>query len=223
MRRIDLIALGIGIALLALGPLALTLARADSYKSTAVVALNPDNAGARYMPNPGKLLTDPLQVRDLQRDVAKDVDWFNSPRDLPDHVDVVGQGGGRFAVVAEGPGNHEAQELAEATATRLRGAAQVAGTFTQQAQLRQLPHGAERQAIAASIRNHEDIYAQPTAATLPQERIGDRLLGKLPGKRTFRPDLVWVTVAGIALAGALALWAMALGPMRSRSSGSAPG
>jgi hypothetical protein len=53
--------------------------------------------------------------------------------------------------------------------------------------------------------------------------MGDRVLGALPGKRTFRPDPIWVTVAGIALAAALVLWALALGPMRSRSSGSTPG
>jgi hypothetical protein len=223
MRRIDLIALGIGVALLAFGPLALTLARAESYSSTAVVALNADNAGARYLPNPGKLLADPLEVHDLQRNVAKDVDWFNNPRDLPDHVKVVPQGGGRFAVVAEGPGATEAHQLAEATARRLREAADVAGTFTQQAQLRELPHGPRRDAIAASVRANQDVYADPTAATRPTERIGDRILGALPGKRTFRPDVAWVTIAGFALAAALALWAVALGPMRSRSSGSTSG
>jgi hypothetical protein len=221
MRRIDVIALGIGVALLALGPLALTLARADSYHSTAVVSLNPDNPSARYLPNPAKFLTDPLKVRDLQRHVAEDVDWFNVPRDLPDHVKVVSQGGGQFAIVAEGPGAQEAQDLAEATARRLRDAAEASGAFMQGAQLRKLPRGARRDAIAASVREHQDIFAAaPTTATLPKERLGDRVVGALPGKRAFRPDPVWAALAGVALAMALALWALALGPMRSRSSGS---
>jgi hypothetical protein len=223
MRRIDMIALAIGVALLVLGPFLLTLARADSYRSTAVVSLNPGNSGARYLEDPGTFLAQPLDVHDLQRTVAKEVDWFDNPRDLPDHVKVVSQSRTRFGVVAEGPGAQEAQQLAEATAGRLRDAANVAGAFAQKAQLRELPRGPRRAKIAASVRAQEDVYTQPSAATLPTERIGDRILGALPGKRTFRPDLVWVTIAGIALAAALALWALALGPMRSRSRDSSPG
>jgi hypothetical protein len=223
MRRIEMIALGIGVALLALGPLALTLARADAYDSTAVVALNPDNPSARYLPNPRAFVADPLELRDLQRNVAQDVGWFNSPRDLPDHVRVVSQGAGQFAVIAEGPGPREAQELAQASARRLREAAETAAAYTQGAQVKKLPPGPRRQAIAASMRTHQDLYAQPTAATIEKERLGDRLLGALPGKRTFRPDPVWVAVAGIALAGALVLWVLALAPLRSRSSGSPSG
>lgn len=239
MRRIDQIALGIGVALLALGPLALTLARADSYKSTAIVALDLDNPSARYLPNPAKFVRDPLEVKDLQRNVAKDVGWFNTPRDLPDHVRVAGQGQGKFAVVAEGPGAKDAQALATASAKRLRDAAEAAAAFTQPLQLQRIDKALEdktlpaafrtelrkqRAAIRTSVQKHEDVYATTTTTgTLPSERIGDRLLGALPGKRSFRPNVLWVTVAGLALAAALALWALVLTSRRAEGSGTTPG
>jgi hypothetical protein len=59
-------------------------------------------------------------------------------------------------------------------------------------------------------------------ATLETERIGDRALGALPGTRSFRPNLVWVTVAGVSLAMALVLWALALSRW-SRDRASTPG
>jgi hypothetical protein len=232
MRRIDLIALGIAVAMLALGPLLLTLARADSYRSTAIVSLNSSNPGARYLPTPKTFLTDPLKVRDLQRAVAKDVGWFNTPRDLPDHVSVKPLGSGKFAVVAEGPGGTEAQELSTAAAKRLRDAAEAAAAFTQPLQLQKihkalqdktLPAAFQKElrtqqaAIRASVAQHQDIYATTTTkGTLPTERVGDRLLSALPGKRTFRPNPFWALAAGLALAGALALWALALSAPRAR-------
>ncbi|HEX3279403.1 MAG TPA: hypothetical protein VHR40_12840 [Thermoleophilaceae bacterium] len=239
MRRIDQIALGVAIALLALGPLALTLARADSYKSTAVLSLNPDNPGARYLPNPSKFLSDPLKVKDLQRAVAKDVDWFNTPRDLPDHVHVVDQGDGKFGVAAEGPGADEAQALATSAARRLRDAAEAGAAFTQPLQLKTIDSALKkkdlpasfrkelrkrRAAIETSVRERQDIYASaPAAATLPTERIGDRVLAALPGKRSFRPNPAWAAFAGIALAGALALWALVLTGRRPEGSGTTTG
>jgi hypothetical protein len=239
MRRIDLIALGIGVALLAFGPLALTLARADDYHSTAIVALNPDNPAARYLSEPQGLLADPIKVKDLQRHIAEDVGWFNTPKKLPAYVHVSERGPGSFAVVASGPGATEAQQLADASAQRLRDAAEVGAVFTESQQLQnarqELKAGdlsdarrAEltklRGALAASVREHEDLFAaKPAPGTLQGEKIGDRVLGALPGKRTFRPDPLWAGIAGLALAAALALWALALGPWRPRDDSSIPG
>ena len=74
------------------------------------------------------------------------------------------------------------------------------------------------------MQKHEDVYATTTTTgTLPSERIGDRLLGALPGKRSFRPNVLWVTVAGLALAAALALWALVLTSRRAEGSGTTPG
>ena len=238
-RRIDRVALAIGVVLLALGPLALTLARADSYHSTAVVSLNALNPGARYVPDPRGLLAGPVKVKDVQREIAKDVGWFEHPRDLPDYVEVTQKGAGAFAVTAQGPGNHEAQELAVATAQRLRDAAELGATFTQTAELKRLAEALKRsdlsaaqrqvlltrrKAVAQSVRKHAGVYApNPPVATLETERIGDRALGALPGDRAFRPNLLWVTVAGVSLALALVLWVLALGALRSRDRSSAAG
>jgi hypothetical protein len=238
-RRIDRAALAIGIVLLALGPLALTLARAGSYKSTAVVSLNPANPAARYLPGARGLLADPIDVKDLQRAVAQDVGWFDTPRDLPNQVEVTSSGPGHFAVTARGPGTKEAQELAYGAARKLLGAAEVGATFAQTLQLKQVKQTlrqgrlsaarraelqARRDALATSVTEHLNSYAsKPTPATLGSERIGDRVVGALPGTRSFRPNPVYVAIAGISLAMALALWALALGPLRSRSGGSTPG
>jgi hypothetical protein len=238
-RLIDKVALAIGVALLALGPLALTLTRADSYHSTAVVSLNTLNPGARYVPDPRGLLAGPLKVKDVQRHIAKDVGWFDTARDLPKYVQVTQKGAGAFAVTARGPGNHDAQELATATARRLREAAELGATFTQTAELKRLKEALKRddltaarrdelltrrKALGQSVRTGAGVYApNPPVATLESERIGDRALGALPGDRSFRPNLLWVTVAGVSLAMALALWALALGPLRSRGRSSTPG
>jgi hypothetical protein len=239
MRRIDLIAIGIAVVLLALGPLVLTLARADEYHSTAVVKLNADNPAAVYLPDPLGLLSDPVKIKDLQRHVAEDVDWFNTPKTLPDYVQVKDRGLGSFAIAASGPGADEAKQLADAAAQRLRDSAEVGAKFTQAQQLtrarEELKAGGlseaeraklekRRDALAASVRDQEDLFAaKPDPGTLEGEKFGDRILGALPGNRTFRPDPIWVGVAGVALAAALALWALALGPGRSRRGSSIPG
>jgi hypothetical protein len=237
MRRIDLIALVAAMALLALGPLALTLARTDHYHSTAVISLNPDNPVGRYLPNL-HLLRGPLSVKDVQKGIARQVGWFAVPTDLPDYVKVSELDPRSFVVTARGPGGEQAQELAGSSAQRARDAAETAGGLVQgallQATTRMLRRSGlpgsrrasletRRRVLAASLRDQRSIYSPSTAATLPPEKIGDRVLGALPGERTFRPNPVWAGVAGFALAGALGLWAFALGGVRPRRRASTGG
>jgi hypothetical protein len=238
MKRIDLIALVAAMALLALGPLALTLTRTDRYHSTAVITLNPDNPAGRYLPNVS-LLSQPLTLRDVQKGIARDVDWFNTPKDLPDLVKVSKLGARSFAVTARGPGGTQAQSLAAESTTRTREAAETAAVLIQGAQLSEAKRAlrrsglsparrarlqARRAALAASLGEHRSVYATTeVTATLPSEKIGDRVVGALPGERTFRPKPVWAGVAGFALAGALGLWALALGGVRPRRRASAAG
>jgi len=230
-RRVDTVALAIGVALLALGPLLLTLARADDYQSSTVVSLNADNASARYLPDPRGLLAGPLKLKDPQREIAEAVEWFGTPADLPDYVRVTSQGGGAFAVTARGPAPEEARQLAVVAARELREGGEAAAAFTQPFQLKQLRRAlrrddlsparrdellTRRSAIARSVREDADIYAaNATPATVQSERIGDRLLEALPGSRPFRPNPFWAGAAGVALAGALMLWALALGSPRA--------
>jgi hypothetical protein len=238
MRRIDLIALVAAMALLALGPLALTLTRTDRYHSTAFVSLNPDNPAGRYLPNV-RLLSEPLTLKDVQKGIAHDVDWFNTPKDLPDLVKVSKFDARSFAVTARGPGGTQAQSLAAESTARTREAAETAAILIQGAQLTQAKRElrrsglsparrarlqARRAAMAASLGDHRSVYTTAdVTATLPPEKIGDRVLGALPGERTFRPNPVWAGVAGFALAGALGLWAFALGGVRPRRRASTAG
>jgi hypothetical protein len=239
VRRVDLIALGVGMTLLALGPLALTLARSDSYEATAVVRIATADPATRYLDNPRGLLAGPIDNDGLQRVVARDVIWFNHPKDLPKYVRVSTEDAGTFAITARGPQPKEAVELADAAADRLRAAASSGANFTRLSLLSVTTNklhdkglsGAQRaklevrrHALAVSDRANHALFPPPiTPAVPPSQRIGDRLATALPGDHTFRPDPVWVALAGVALAGALGLWALALGPRRSGSGSSTPG
>jgi hypothetical protein len=231
--RLNRWALVVGLGLLAVGPLALTLARASDYRSSATITYNPENSAGPLLPRAEALVAGPLDVRDLQRDVARQVGWFDSPEDLADYVHVEQRGGAdgpEFVVTARGPAPPEARELAEATAANLRNAAEASAKLTQPLQLQRIGRALRlegvgdaeraelldrRSEVARSVRENQEIFAPaPGPATLDSERLGDRILGALPGTRPLRPDPVWAAVAGIALAGALALWVLVLSSPR---------
>jgi len=226
-------ALAVGVILLAVGPLALTLARAADYRSSTTVSLNTENPSTQYLQRPERFVSEPLEVEDVQRDVAREVGWFDAPDDLPDYVTVSQGGPGELVVTAKAATPDEARELAEVTAALLIDAAEASARFTQPLQLQRIRRAlrrdglsaAEREEllrrraeIAASVRERQPIFvAEVSPASLADERIGDRLLGALPGSRPLRPNPVWAAVAGIAMAIALALWVLVLS---SRPTGS---
>jgi hypothetical protein len=232
-RRLNTAALALGVILLAISPLALTLARAADYRSSATVTINSENESTAYLPDPERLITEPLAVEDVQRDVASDVEWFNAPDDLEEYITVRGAGPGEFVVTARGPTPKEARQLAEVTAGFLIEAAEASARFTQPLQLQRIRRALRREAepspereelvrrraeIGQSVREQQRIFvAEPSQGTMASERIGDRILGALPGSRPLRPNPVWAAVAGLALALALALWALVLS---SRPTGS---
>jgi hypothetical protein len=233
-RRMDIAALGLGVLLLALGPLVLTLLRAEDYRSVATIALNAQNPSAAYLPDPRPLVEGSLDLGDLQRQVAKEVGWFDAPDDLGDYVDVSERGSGvsrEYLLSARGPSPEDASDLARASATRVLSAVQTSTGFTQALQLRRLTAAlredpdapgveqlrSRREEIAAAVREERPLFAaRPSAATLPEERFGDRLLGALPGDRPLRPNPLWAALAGIALAAVLLLCVMVLGPAEAR-------
>src|SRR4029078_11738062 len=92
---IDKVALALGIVLLALGPLVLTLLRADSYHSTSYISLNADNPSGRYIENPSKFLSGPVNVRDVQRSIVEGIPWIENARDLPQYLRGTEAGEGR--------------------------------------------------------------------------------------------------------------------------------
>ncbi len=236
--RLDRAALAVGVLLLALGPLVVTLLRAEDYGSTATISLNTANPTVAYFPDLGSLVSGPVGVTDVQRRVARDVDWFDKPRDLPDYVSVSERGTAeqrQFLVLARGPSPEEAAELARVSSRRLLAAAETGATFTQPLQLKRIAAALRRgdqtaeeraqlkqrrREVSASINGGERIFAaQPQAPSLESERAGDRLLGALPGDRPLRPNLLWALGAGIVLAGALLLCVWVLSPAGPRRAG----
>jgi len=224
--------------LLALGPLVVTLLRAEDYSSTATISLNKANPSVAYFPDLRSLVAGPVDVTDVQRGVAREVDWFDTPKDLPDYVSVSERGTAerrQFLVVARGPSPEDAAELARVSSRRIVGAAETGAAFTQPLQLKLIvaalrggDQTAEERAqlqqrrreVSASISGDKRIFAtQPLAPSLESERVGDRLLGALPGDRPLRPNLLWALVAGLVLAGVLLLCVSVLSPADSRRPG----
>jgi hypothetical protein len=235
-RRLNIAALALGLMLLAVGPLALTLARASSYHASDTIAFNPENDSAPLIPRPARLVAAPLEVTDLQENVAKKVGWFDAPEDLSEYVSVEERrAGGRttFVVTGRGPSPEEASELAEVAAAALLDAAEVSARFVQQQQLQLMVAALRRDGLGqderaellqrreplrkALARDTPVFAASTEEPALESERIGDRLLGALPGSRPLRPDPVWAGLAGVALALAVGLWVMALSSGRPRA------
>ena len=59
-RRANIGALAVGVILLAVGPLALTLARAADYRSSTTVSLDADNPSTAYLRAPVRFVAEPL-------------------------------------------------------------------------------------------------------------------------------------------------------------------
>jgi hypothetical protein len=234
--RLNLAALWIAVVVLAVGPLAITLLRAEDYKSSARISFDAANHSAADLPRTGpgspaqRLIEAPLETPEMQKAIAKKVGWFETPSKLPDYVSVEKRETDTrpvFVVTARGPGPEEARELALATSTALNETADGRAGFVRPLQLKRLTTALRRDqglsdaeradlrerraALAASIRVNRRTFAlEPTEPTLATEKPADRLIDALPGSRPLRPDPLWAAAAGLALAAALALWVLVL-------------
>jgi hypothetical protein len=234
--RLNLTALWIAVALVAVGPLVLTLLRAEDYQSSATISFDDSNPSAADLPRTGpgsparRLIATPLTAPELQKAMAKQVGWFDTPESLPDYVSVeTRETDSRpvFVVTARGPGPEEAHELALATSRSLNQTADGRARFVRPLQLKLLRTAlrddeglsdAERASLreriaqlAAAIRVNKRVFAaEPTEPTLATAKPADRLIDALPGSRPLRPDPLWAAAAGLALAAALALWVLVL-------------
>jgi hypothetical protein len=233
--RLNLTALWIAVALVAVGPLVLTLLRAEDYRSSATISFDDSNPSAADLPRTGpgspgrRLIATPLTAPELQKAMAKQVGWFDT-QSLPDYVSVeTRETDSRpvFVVTARGPGPEEAHELALAASRSLNQTADGRARFVRPLQLKLLRTAlrgdedlsdAERAnlreritQLAAAIRVNKRVFAaEPTEPTLATEKPADRLIDALPGSRPSRPDPLWAAAAGLALAAALALWVLVL-------------
>jgi hypothetical protein len=239
--RSTVVALACACVILVIGPFALTLMRAEDYSSSADIAFS-DPALAREVPRAESLVADPLMLRDLQRNIARRVEWLERADDVPEHVSVTqvdGADGPAYRVVARGAGPEEARALAEAAAEQLTLAAETAAQFVVQEKLqtlvRQLRRGdvpagelaasrARRDELESRVESGARVFDEsPSPATLAEERAADSFVGALPGERSIRPNPLWAGLAGVALALALLFWVLVLGSIGGRARGSAPG
>jgi hypothetical protein len=239
--RSTIVALACACAILALGPLVLTLLRAEDYSSSTEISLADPELG-RHLPGTETFIGEPLELRDLQREVVRQVDWLEQPDELPDYVDVRVSGGPErrsFVIVARGPSPGQAQELARSTAEHVTEAAETAAQFVLARELQTLKDRVRENEVPASelelarvrrrvfqdsVETRARIFSEsPSPATLAKERPADRLLGALPGERPLRPNPLWAGLAGVALALALLTWVLLLGSTDRREQRPAPG
>jgi hypothetical protein len=240
--RLNVAVVSVCAVVLALGPLALTLTRAESYQSSSTISLAAGNTPATLPASPSKLLSDALDVHDLQRAIARTATWLQNPADLPRHVTVTEtrqDGRQAFVITGSGPTSDEARQLVQATTAQLATAGNVASILIRNAELQRV-QGAlraagqtaaesralreRRAALARALRTNQPVFAPNAAApTGERERLGDRILGALPGTRPARPNPVWAAVAGVALALAFGLWVLVLSAGGRRRESGVPG
>jgi hypothetical protein len=237
--RADRIALAVGVLVLAVGPLLVTLLRSEDYSSSTTVRMSANPSGD-LLPRPLEFVAGPLKVNALQRAVARDVDWLDSPRDLPDYVTVrstSGPGRPRYVLTARGPSADGAHQLATVSAREVARAAENGARFFLGGELDQLRRelrrddldparrrelAARREQAAAVMSGSQTAFEQSSPpATRADERLADRVLGAMPGSRPLRPNPIWAGLAGLTLAVALLAWVLALGPRRGSGASSA--
>lgn len=217
------------LAVLALGPLVLTLLRADDYHGSVTVAFAPAvRDGIPLVRNADVLsqLQGPLRSRRVQRQVASEAPSLPSPKQLPDYVSIDQRrqaGAPVFVIKARGPTPEEARQLGEAVAEAATPIVGPAVRLVEYAALGRfkdrLREGAYTPAERQRVRNlqrelqrqGDAIFASEiTPGPLADKKLGDRVLSELPGSTPARPSPVWAGLAGLGLALAFGVWVIVL-------------
>jgi hypothetical protein len=217
------------LVVLALGPLVLTLLRADDYNGSVTVSFAPGvRDGVPLVRNSDVLsqLQGPLRSRRVQRQVASEAPSLPSAKQLPDYVTIAPareDGAPAFVFRARGPTPEEARQLAQATAaavTPIVGPAVRLVEFAAFGRLKtRLQDGAYTPAERQRVRTYQRglqrqgdaIFAsQTTLGPLADKKVGDRVLSALPGSTPARPSPVWAGLAGLGLALAFGVWVIVL-------------
>lgn len=190
--------------LVAVGPVALTLARAKGgYTASSTIAqtaprpeLTPAKDVASSLFVMGSILNSP----DLQGDVVGRLSWLGSRKEVGRRVTLSGRlRGGRpeIVVAARGQTAGDARQLAAVTAsglsTRIEPVARVGGTYR------------------SVLRSQGRVFRAPTPGPADAERLGDRVLAAVPGRVPPRPQPGWAAAVGLALGAALVVAALRLG------------
>lgn len=210
------------------GPLVLTLFRADHYTSSSTITLqsaDPSVEQSRQLRGIRELLGNVLISQPVQQQLRNLARYLTLPEDAPEHVEVHGRRQAdklEFVVSVQGPTAKDAQTYARAVSSTLLEAAEPYAQTLRAALLRRTrkalrrsdpgteQHRAltrRRDLLGARVRGADPIFMPtPSGGTLEEERLADRLVGALPGRQPARPHPALAALAGIGLAAALALW-----------------
>jgi hypothetical protein len=187
----------------ALGPLALSLSRKGDYRASSSIThrvVLADQTREEQVATAMFILGTNVGSREVLRAVADDVPWIDSRNDLSDHVTVSGRWDGRPVIVftARAPSSGDARTLA-ATVSRIASKnAELAARSPEE--------------LDSALGRQGRVFAAPTPVWAEKERPVDSLLAALPGRPPARVQSGWAAVAGLALAMALILAVVALGP-----------
>ena len=195
--------------MVAVGPLVLTLARADHYEASFSIAqaaplplaqASQDEQVAGVQLLVGAV----IPKRDLARDVLERVDFPDQPKEVYEQTRLRGRwrdGRPEVVVAALAPTSDQARALAEAVSEGLSERVE--------------PVARLGPALEPVLRQKGRAYDPPTAVQTDDEtRLGDSLIGVVPGEPPPRPQPGWAALAGVALAAALLLCVLTAGRAR---------
>ncbi len=191
--------------IVALGPLVLTLARADDYEASFSIAqaapLPLSQASQDEQVAGVQLLVGAIiPKRDLARDVLERVDFPDRPKQVYEQTRLRGRwrdGRPEVVVAALAPTSDQARALAEAVSEGLSERVE--------------PVARLGPALEPVLRQKGRAYDPPTAVQTDETRLGDTLIGVVPGEPPPRPQPGWAALAGVALAAALLLCVLMAG------------
>lgn len=229
-RTLALLIVCLGIVVLV--PLAVTLLRAEAYRSSSAIKLaSSELIAERSVQIRGveNLLKSQLKSETVQEKILDRAQWLGTADDVPDHVRLRGAPEAdplEVVVHVQAPSARDARQLAGVAAAELVEAAEPTARFVRLGLLRFTRKALRREdvsdenertlrereeALGQAVRADDDVFdPRPSGAPLPAERFADRIFGALPGRTPPRPHPVWAVAAGLILASALAVWLLVL-------------
>ena len=189
--------------IVAIGPLAMTLSRKE-YEASSSIAQRVDLPGytpAQELAGVKLIMGALINSPSVRRTLANEVAWTGSAEQVAMRLELGARrraGYPEAVITARASTVDDARELAAATARTLRERAERVVR--------------RQEAYQSVLRGGARAYGSPTPARAGGERPVDAALAALPGRLPPNPDPVWAAVAGLALAAALLLAVVALGP-----------
>lgn len=200
--------------IVAVGPLAVTLARTE-YDASSSISQSvdlPKYTQAEEVAGVKLIMGAIINSPDAQRAVADQVAWLDSPEEVTTRVSMTARwrrGHPEAMITARASTLDDARELAGATSRTLRERAEL--------------FARSQDVYRSTLRGEGRVFNPPRQVPAEGERPVDAALAALPGRLPPPPGPGWAAVAGLALAAALMFAVVALGashrPRRSDAAG----